>query len=266
MRGRFLFCLSLTGILFTCTPKSEKNVNAANRIEFTVQRTLPHDTKAFTQGLLIHQGQLYESTGQEESWIGIVDIATGIAKRRVELDKKYFGEGIAILNSKVFQITWRDKTGFIYRFPSFEKIGEFTYTGEGWGLATDGKNLIMSNGTEEISFLDTVTLKPVRTLSIKHQGEAVTNLNELEYVDGFLYANIWQTDLIAQIDIVTGEVKGFLDLSILTQRARAVNPKIDVLNGIAWHPATKTMLVTGKFWPFIFILKLKEQKQSPSTP
>jgi glutamine cyclotransferase len=206
---------------------------------------------------------LYESTGQDESWIGIVDISTGTADRKVVLDKKYFGEGIAILNSKVFQITWKNKAGFIYKIPSFEKIGEFTYTGEGWGLTTDGKNLIMSNGTDVISFLDTVSLKPVRTLSIKHQGEPVTNLNELEYADGFLYANVWQTDMIAQIDPVSGEVKGFIDLGILAQRARAVNPQIDVLNGIAWHPTTRTMLVTGKFWPFIFILKLKDQNQSP---
>lgn len=245
-------------LLAACTPRNEKQVREAGEIGFTVQQLLPHDPKAFTQGLLIYQGQLYESTGQDSSWIGIVDIGTGVASRKVVLDKKFFGEGITILNNKVYQLTWKNKNGFIYSFPAFTKVGEFTYTGEGWGLTTEGTHLIMSNGTEEIVFLDTLSLKPVRTITVKHEGNPVTNLNELEYANGFLYANIWQTDLVARIDPGSGEVTGFLDLGELTRQARAVNPKADVLNGIAWHPATKTMLVTGKYWPYIFILKLKE--------
>ena len=230
----------------------------SEKIEFTLQRSLPHDTKSFTQGLLIHQGQLYESTGQDESWIGVVDIQTGAAEKKVVLESKYFGEGIAILNSKVFQLTWKDKTGFIYSLPSFDKVGSFTYEGEGWGLTSDGQHLIMSNGTNTLTFLDSVTLKPIRSLSVTHEGSSVGDLNELEYADGFLYANIWRSNLIAKIDLATGKVVGFLDLSLLAQQARSLNPGADVLNGIAWHPATKTMLVTGKYWPFIFILKLKD--------
>lgn len=243
--------------LASCTSVNEKKVREAPRIEFTLQRTLPHDTKSFTQGLLIHEGQLYESTGQEASWIGIIDVGTGKAEKKVVLDDQYFGEGIVILNKKVYQLTWQNKVGFVYAFPSFQKIGEFAYTGEGWGLTTDGDYLVMSNGSEVLTFLDTATLKPVRTLSVQFDGNPVTGLNELEFVEGNYYANIWRTDVIARIDGSTGEVTGFLDLSELSQQARALNPQVDVLNGIAWHPATKTMLVTGKYWPYIFILKLK---------
>ncbi len=252
------YCTALSIVLFSCTPKIEKQVKEAPRIDYTLQRSLPHDTKSFTQGLLIHQGQLYESTGQEQSWIGVVDIQTGAATKKVVLDNKYFGEGIAILNGKVFQLTWKNKVGFIYSFPSFEKIGEFTYPGEGWGMTTDGQHLIMSNGTDQLSFLDSATLKSVRSLSVVYDGQPVSELNELEYADGFVYANLWKTNLIAKIDPKTGVVKGFLDLSTLAQQARSLNPQADVMNGIAWHPTTKTMLVTGKYWPFIFILKLKE--------
>lgn len=256
LRPPFLLGLALI-ILSSCTSGNEKKVRETQRIDFTLQRTLPHDTKSFTQGLLIHEGQLYESTGQEESWIGIVDIATGKAEKKVVLDKTYFGEGIVILNKKVYQLTWQNNVGFVYAFPSFQKIGEFAYKGEGWGLTTDGAHLVMSNGSEVLTFLDTATLKPVKTLSVQFDGNPVTGLNELEFVEGNYYANIWRTDLIARIDGTSGEVTGFLDLSELSRQARALNPQVDVLNGIAWHPATKTMLVTGKFWPYIYILKLK---------
>lgn len=259
---RFFFgCwIALCLVVTSCTQKNEKQVKDAERLEFTLQRSLPHDTKSFTQGLVIHQGQLYESTGQEQSWIGVVDIQTGAAEKKVVLENKYFGEGITILNNKVFQLTWKNKTGFIYTLPSFEKIGEFTYPGEGWGLTTDGQYLIMSNGTDQLSFLDSATLKPVRSLSVVYDGKPISELNELEYADGFLYANVWKTNQIVKIDSRTGVVKGFLDLSALAQQARALNPQADVMNGIAWHPTTRTMLVTGKYWPFIFILKLKDAK------
>jgi glutamine cyclotransferase len=248
--------LVLSGSLVSCS-SNEKQIRSATEIPFSVQSTLPHDPRAFTQGLLIHQGELYESTGQDSSWIGVVDIRTGLANRKVVLDNKFFGEGIALLNNKVYQLTWRSKVGFVYSFPNFTKIKEFNYEGEGWGLTTDGTHLIMSNGTAEIRVLDSATLKPVRTLTVQHKGIPVTALNELEYVDGDLYANIWNTNLIARIDLESGEVTGFLDLSELVQQARRINPNADVLNGIAWHPATQTMLITGKYWPYIFLLKLK---------
>lgn len=254
MRNLVLLILAI-GIAACST--NEKKIRSSSEILFTVQSTLPHDPRAFTQGLLIHRGELYESTGQDSSWIGVVDIGTGRASRKVVLDNKYFGEGIAILNNKVYQLTWKNKTGFVYALPGFQKVGEFAYKGEGWGLTTDGTHLIMSNGTDEIVFLDSATLKPVRSLMVKHEGAPVTDLNELEFVDGNLLANIWQTNLVARINLKDGEVTGFLDLSELTVQARRVNPNADVLNGIAWHPATQTLLVTGKYWPYIFVLAMK---------
>lgn len=254
MRNLVLLILAI-GIVACST--NEKKIRSSSEILFTVQSTLPHDPRAFTQGLLIHRGELYESTGQDSSWIGVVDIGTGRASRKVVLDNKYFGEGIAILNNKVYQLTWKNKTGFVYALPGFQKVGEFAYKGEGWGLTTDGTHLIMSNGTDEIVFLDSATLKPVRSLMVKHEGAPVTDLNELEFVDGNLLANIWQTNLVARINLKDGEVTGFLDLSELTVQARRVNPNADVLNGIAWHPATRTLLVTGKYWPYIFVLAMK---------
>lgn len=254
---RVLHIILAGSLLWSCAASNEKQIRESSQIQFTLQRTLPHDPLAFTQGLLIHEGELYESTGQDSSWIGVVDITTGKAQRKVVLDKKYFGEGLAILNNKAYQLTWQNKVGFIYKLPSFEKLGAFSYEGEGWGLTTDGTNLIMSDGTDKIRFLDTVSLKTIQTLNVKHNGNPVTELNELEYADGQLYANIWRTDLIARIDPKTGEITGFLDLGDLARQARSVNPKADVLNGIAWHPATQTMLVTGKNFPYLFILKLK---------
>ena len=254
MRNLVLLILAI-GIAACST--NEKKIRSSSEILFTVQSTLPHDPRAFTQGLLIHRGELYESTGQDSSWIGVVDIGTGRASRKIVLDNKYFGEGIAILNNKVYQLTWKSKTGFVYALPGFQKVGEFAYKGEGWGLTTDGTHLIMSNGTDEIVFLDSATLKPVRSLMVKHEGAPVTDLNELEFVDGNLLANIWQTNLVARINLKDGEVTGFLDLSELTVQARRVNPNADVLNGIAWHPATRTLLVTGKYWPYIFVLAMK---------
>ena len=256
MRKSIWVTILLASSVVACRT-NEKQIRSSTEIQFVVQSTLPHDPQAFTQGLLIHQGELYESTGQDSSWIGVVDVRSGKANRKVILDNKYFGEGIAILNNKLYQLTWKNKNGFVYRLPDFSKIGEFAYQGEGWGLTTDGTHLIMSNGTEKIVFLDSATLKPVRTLTVKHEGTPVTDLNELEYVDGYLFANIWRTNLVARIDLETGEVMGFLDLSELTEQARRVNPNADVLNGIAWHPATRTMLITGKYWPYIFVLKLK---------
>lgn len=254
---RFVFLILPVALSIGACSTNEKQIRSSTEIPFTVQSTLPHDPNAFTQGLFIHRGELYESTGQDSSWIGVVDIRTGVANRKVVLDNKYFGEGITLLNNRVYQLTWKNKNGFIYSFPDFHKVGEFSYAGEGWGLTTDGTHLIMSNGTDDVVFLDSASLKPARTLKVKHEGVPVTDLNELEYVDGQLFANIWRTNLVARIDLESGEVTGFLDLSELAVQAQRVNPNADVLNGIAWHPATKTMLITGKYWPYLFVIKLK---------
>jgi len=244
-------------LLWSCEPRQQERTEVPD-IEYSVHSTMPHDITAFTQGLVIENGQLYESTGQEgASWIGIVDISTGVADRKVKLGQAYFGEGITILGGKVYQLTWRNKTGFVYDLSSFRQLRTFSYPTEGWGLSHDGKNLIMSDGSSKLYFLDTATLKTVRTMEVSDNMGPVSNLNELEVVDSVVYANIWQTAKIARIDLTDGKVTGYMDISLITDQAVSRNPNADVLNGIAWHPGTKSMLVTGKYWPNIFVLKLK---------
>lgn len=255
---RILLALGVLLTLFGCKKNTTPPTQASDLIGYSVVSSMPHDTKAFTEGLVIHDGKLYESTGESESWIGVVDISTGIAERKVELSSEYFGEGITILNEKVYQLTWKHKKGFVYNLNTFKLWQEFTYNTEGWGLTHDGTNLIMSDGTNKLQYLDTATLALTKTLTVKYKNETVNSLNELEYIDGFIYANVWQTNRIAKIDPATGEVKGFLDLSALVRQAGLSNGAVDVLNGIAWHPGTKSMLVTGKYWPFIYVIKLKE--------
>jgi glutamine cyclotransferase len=252
---RILLFILLAGV--GCKQSTDQRTSTVPSINYSVVNSFPHDTTAFTEGFLIHNGQLYESTGEKHSWIGIVDIKTGKTDKKLQLDPKYFGEGMSILNNKVYYLTWRDHIGFVYDFRTWKPISEFHYDTEGWGMTTDNKNLITSDGSDKIYVLDTVSLKPIKTISITNNGEPMKGLNELEYVDGFLYANVWQTSTVVKIDMTSGNVVGILDLSPLTKQARELKPQVDVLNGIAWHPATKLMLVTGKYWDYIYVLKLK---------
>src|SRR5690349_10847860 len=197
---RILLTLSLLLVLLAgCSGKKTDTESKQDVLGYTLQRTWPHDVKAFTQGLVIHKGQLYESTGEADSWIGIVDVNTGIADKKVDHKGKYFGEGITILNNKLYHITWKSKTGFVYSLPDFKTWKTFNYETEGWGLTHDGKNLIMSDGTDQLYFRDSLTLEVRRTLKVTYKGEPLRELNELEYVDGYVFANIWQTNTIARI-------------------------------------------------------------------
>jgi glutaminyl-peptide cyclotransferase len=256
-------CIMVLGVLFFASCGKDKKETKVEKdslaLTYTVRTQWAHDPEAFTQGLVIHNGKLFESTGQNgASWIGIVDINTGKADKKVELDKAYFGEGITILNNKVYQLTYKNKLGFVYDLRTFKRIGEFEFTSaEGWGLTHDGKNLIMSDGTENLTYLDTVTLQAVKTLKVTDESGAVKKLNELEYIEGFIYSNIWETNRIVKIDPATGKVVGRLDLSQLARDAQMRSPRVDVLNGIAYHPTTKLMLVTGKYWPMIYVLQVK---------
>lgn len=246
-------------VLAGCSQKKNETpaVETIPSISYQVVNSFPHDTQAFTEGLLIHDSKLYESTGDKESWIGVVDIKTGKTDKKVQLDPKYFGEGMTIINNKVYYLTWKHKLGFIYDLKTFKEIGQFNYDTEGWGMTNDGKNIIMSDGSDKIHFLDTVTMKPVKSISVTQNGNPLKGINELEYVEGFIYANVWQTSTVVKIDINTGKVVGNLELLALTQQARELKPEVDVLNGIAWHPKTRLMLVTGKYWNYIYVLKLK---------
>ncbi len=253
------FPLFLIFIFFAACSSDDRDKAAENRlIAFKVHSTFPHDEASFTQGFVVHQGKLFESTGENgHSWFGVLNIKTGKPEKSVALDSEYFGEGITILNDKVYQLTWKSQKGFIYAINDFEKLGEFTYSTQGWGLTNDGTHLIMSDGTDKIYYLDTTSFAVTKTIRVTFDSKPVNMLNELEYVNGSIYANIWQTNTIAKIDPGTGEMSGFMDLTALEAQAKIKNPDIDVLNGIAWYEPTKSLLVTGKYWPYIYALKLE---------
>ena len=233
---------------------------AAGFTDYTCEivRRYPHDSSAFTQGLLFwNEDTLLESTGMHgRSSLRRVEIKTGRVLEKVDLPQRYFGEGLAHLKGKLYQLTWKDRRGFIYDAATLKQEGEFPYTGEGWGLTTDGNSLILSDGTNQLRFLDPLTFAVTRTLSVMHQGKPVDHLNELEFIDGQIYSNIWGTDLIARIDPATGLATGVIDCSGLFPANQRATPD-QVLNGIAWHEPTKRLLITGKWWPEVFEIKLK---------
>ena len=223
---------------------------------FEVVQRWPHDARAFTQGLVYRDGTLYESTGQQgESSLREVTLETGEVVRRHDLESRYFGEGLALLGGRLFQLTWRSQVGFIYDATTFQQVGEFHYSGEGWGLTDDGTSLILSDGTSTLRFLDPVTFEVRRTVTVTDDGKALWRLNELEYVNGELFANVWMSDLIARIDPATGRVTGWIDLTgLLPPEDRS--GREDVLNGIAYDAAHDRLLVTGKHWPWLFHIRL----------
>ncbi len=212
--------------------------------------TLPHDSKAFTEGFFYQDGLFYESTGEVgTSGFRKSKPATGETVQQEELPAPYFGEGIVAWKDRLYEVTWKDHAGFVYNLSDFSQRDTFTYTGEGWGLTHNDTSLILSDGTPTLRFLDPDTLRQTATLAVTANGCPVRSLNELEWVDGEIYANIWQTDLIARIDPASGKVKGFLDVSALGPRPRGED---DVANGIAYDSAGKRLFVTGKMWPQIY--------------
>ena len=242
------------------SPLPPTAVSAIPRYTYEIVNVFPHDPEAFTQGLLFDQGQLYESTGLEGlSSIRRVELQTGQVLARQPLTGTYFGEGIAIVGEKLYQLTWQERTGFIYNKTTFVQQGEFSYPTEGWGITFDGERLIMSDGTARLYFWDPDTLAELGTLDVHDEtGQPIPMLNELEYVKGEIFANIWQTDLIARIEPATGAVIGWIDLSgLLPNTART--PATDVLNGIAYLPEGDRLFVTGKRWPQLFEIRLRPQ-------
>ncbi|HEX8708144.1 MAG TPA: glutaminyl-peptide cyclotransferase [Pyrinomonadaceae bacterium] len=223
---------------------------------FEVVKSYPHDPKAYTQGLVFLNGEFYESTGlYGSSSLRRVEPDTGKVKRKREIAKEYFAEGIAVFHDRIFQLTWQAHKGFVYERKSFDLRGEFSYEGEGWGLAQDGRSLIMSDGTNQIRFLDPATLKVQRTISVYDQGRPVVRLNELEYIKGEIYANIWETDRIVRLDPASGRILGWIDLTGLL-RPEDRTSQTNVLNGIAYDEAHDRLFVTGKLWPKLFEIKL----------
>jgi glutamine cyclotransferase len=234
-------------------------------LDYTVTKAYPHDTVSYTQGLLIYNKQFYESTGspmqmkQTKSVFGILDTITGKIKVKAELDRnKYFGEGLTILNNKIYQITWQNQTGFIYDAKTFKLIRQFTFPNkEGWGLTTDGSYLIMSDGTNKLTYFDPTNLAVIKTVEVTRNGYVEDFLNELEFIEGFIYANVYQKNYIVRIDPATGNITGILDLSALVYKARQKYANAEVLNGIAYDSISKKTYVTGKLWSEMYQIEIR---------
>lgn len=252
-----------TGVAESVPPVPAAGAGAAPQIvryTYEVVATLPHDPGAFTQGLVYRDGTWFESTGLNgRSSLRAVDAPTGKILRQVTVPTQYFAEGLAIVGSKAYQLTWQHHKGFVYDADTFRQESEFKYEGEGWGLATDGTSLILSDGTNRIRFLDTATFAVTRSIEVTADGKPVSQLNELEYIKGEIFANVWQTDEIVRIDPATGRVRGIINFAGLLA-AHERGPGTDVLNGIAYDAATDRLWVTGKCWPKIFQVRLKVVK------
>lgn len=227
---------------------------------FRVVASYPHDRNAFTQGLAYENGFLYEGTGlYGASTLRKVELTTGKVLQSIALPERYFGEGIVIWEDTIIQLTWQSRVGFVYNKESFEKLREFQYPTEGWGITHDGTHLIMSDGTASLYFLDPETFVEVKTIAeVRDENGPVTRLNELEFVNGFIYANVWRTDRLVRIDPESGRVVGDVDLTGLLPLADRI-PPVDVLNGIAYDPEGNRFFVTGKNWPKLFHIELVER-------
>ena len=227
---------------------------------FMVKHAYPHDTGAFTQGLFIKDGVLYESTGLKgQSSIRRVQLETGRVLQKKEVPAEFFGEGIAAVGDDIVGLTWTSKVGFVYDAKTFDVKRKFSYEGEGWGLTSNGKQVFMSDGSPAIRVLDPKTLAEVRRIRVSADGKPIAGLNELEWVDGQIYANVWGSNVIARIDPANGNVLGWIDLTGLADPAwKGMGPD-DVLNGIAWDAVHRRLFVTGKHWPKLFEIELVER-------
>jgi glutamine cyclotransferase len=227
------------------------------RYGYEVLATWPHDPAAFTQGLVFRQGNFVESTGLNgESTLRETDVKTGRILKQVSVARQFFAEGLAVLGDRAYQLTWQGEKGFVYDVDTFRLEREFAYAGEGWGLTTDGRALILSDGTSRIRFIDPATFQVIRMIDVTASGKPVVRLNELEWINGEIFANVWQTDEVVRIDPANGAVRGVIDFSgLLSPQDRG--PRTDVLNGIAYDAATDRLFITGKCWPKIFEVRLK---------
>jgi glutamine cyclotransferase len=225
---------------------------------FVVKKTYPHDRQAFTQGLFFRDGFLYESTGLKgSSTVRKVELATGKVVQKAHLAPQFFGEGITGIGNDIVSITWTSQAGFVFDIKSFKLRQRFAYTGEGWGLANDGQQIYMSDGSSSIRLLDRKTLAETGRVQVTADGKPLDRLNELEWVDGELFANVWGTDVIARINPATGQVHGWIDLTGLLDPARRGTSSPDaVLNGIAYDSKHRRLFVTGKLWPQLFEIEL----------
>ena len=249
----------LATILFVVSATSQQPVAQQGVVPVlgaTVVKSFPHDPKAFTQGLEFLDGYLYESTGrQRQSTLRRVVLETGKVVQSVRLPDETFGEGLTIFQGKIYQLTWLDKTGFIYDLRTLRKLAKFSYSTEGWGLTHDDTSLILSDGTNRLQYIDPESFRVTKTLEIFAGPTAVTNLNELEFIHGEIWANIWHSDRIARIDPKSGQVTAWVDLTAIA--GPETREQEDVLNGIAWDSGRQRLFVTGKNWSKVFEIVVK---------
>lgn len=251
-------------ILVSCqnstTPDNENIIRATPRINYALKKVLPHDTNSFTEGLFLYDGKLFESTGspedlpQTKSVFGILDTSSGRIETKAILDKKlFFGEGITILKDKIYQLTYQSNVGFVYDSKTFRKIKEFKFRNkEGWGLTNDSKCLIISDGSEKLTFLSPDNFSIQKEISVFDLNGKVDNLNELEFIEGFIYANVFMTSNIVKINPGSGQIVGQLDLSSLSFDAKTIYRGSMEMNGIAYDSISKDLYVTGKLWPTMY--------------
>ena len=247
----FLLCLAASGVAVFQTSRP------APIYRYRIVNTYPHDPAAFTQGLVFEDGFLWEGTGLEgQSSVRKVDLKTGTPVMSVSVPAPYFGEGITLWKGCLIQLTWKSGIAFVYDAAALKRVSQFKFSGEGWGITHDDKNLIVSDGTSQLRFLDPETFRESRRLEIRDKDMPIDYLNELEYVKGEIYANVWKTDRIARISPKTGQVTGWIDLSGLLADERNEGRKVDVLNGIAYDSQNDRLFVTGKLWPKLFEVQL----------
>jgi glutaminyl-peptide cyclotransferase len=253
--------LSVMPVRATMQAPAKAAAKAAATPEYGYQivKTFAHDRRAFTQGLEWRAGAIYESTGREGmSWIRKWKLESGEVLQQANLSSQYFGEGITVLNERITQLTYKTEVGFVYEQASMKQLRQFNYGGEGWGLTNDGKQIFMSDGSAQIRVWDPSSLKEIRRITVKDGAKEIEALNELEYIRGEIWANVWLTDKIVRFSPQDGRVTGWVDMSgLLTPAERA---STDVLNGIAFDPIGDRIFVTGKLWPKVFEIKLVPKK------
>jgi glutamine cyclotransferase len=252
-----LSAVILAGI-FACSNSSPAGqaADAVPLYSYQVVNSWPHDAEAYTQGLVFHDGTLFESTGlRGSSSLRRVELKSGKVKKKLEVARPFFAEGMTIFHDKIYQLTWQEQKGFVYDLKKFKPDGEFAYEGEGWGLTHDNQSLILSDGTNRIRFLDPTSFQVQRTISVYDNGQPLAELNELEYIKGEIYANIWKTDRIVRIDPATGKINAWIDMAGLRRWAEN-NPSENCLNGIAYDAENDRIFVTGKRWPQLFEIRL----------
>ncbi|RWX47393.1 Glutamine cyclotransferase [Candidatus Electrothrix aarhusensis] len=255
----FLILFFVFGLLFRAMPGGgETQVPRPKQYTYTLIREYPHDSKAFTQGLAWDEGRMYEGTGlYGRSSLRSVDLKTGLVNQQQNYTRQYFAEGITVFQGLIYQLTWKSRRIFLFDKDKFSVIKSRPYPREGWGITHNGNELIVSDGTASLYFLDPETLEEKRRILVRDDQGEVARLNELEYVRGSIYANVWQTDRIAIIHPEDGVVSGWLDLSELSARVQSIwKGKTDVLNGIMYDPVNDRLFVTGKLWPSLFEIKV----------